>query len=281
MADMWRVRSLRLDEVELALDWAAAEGWNPGLADARAFHAADPEGFLVGEVAGEPVATISAVRYGSDFGFIGFYIVKPGRRGQGWGWRLWRTAMEGLAGRNVALDGVVAQQDNYRKSGFRLAWRNIRQVGVTGGLPGKLPVVSLSELPFADVCACDRLNFPEAREAFLREWIIQPRALALGIPGRQALAAMGVVRPCRSGWKVGPLYADSPELARDLLRTLIASLPPGEAFYLDTPETNPHALALAREEGMTPCFETARMYTGPVPQLDPGRFYGVTSFELG
>ena len=39
---------------------------------------------------------------------------------------IWNAAMDSLAGRNVGLDGVVAQQDNYRKSGFRLAYRNVR-----------------------------------------------------------------------------------------------------------------------------------------------------------
>lgn len=61
----------------LAMDWAAAEGWNPGLADAQAFAAADPEGFRGAERDGELLACISAVRTGEDFGFIGFYIARP------------------------------------------------------------------------------------------------------------------------------------------------------------------------------------------------------------
>ena len=56
------------------LDWAAAEGWNPGHNDAEPFHAADTEGYLVGVVDGEPVACISDVTYGDDFSFLGFFI---------------------------------------------------------------------------------------------------------------------------------------------------------------------------------------------------------------
>jgi ribosomal protein S18 acetylase RimI-like enzyme len=119
-------------EIDLAVEWAAREGWNPGLQDADAFHAADPEGFLLGALAGEPAAVISAVRYGEGFGFIGFYIVRPDLRGRGYGLTLWNAAMARLAGRNVGLDGVVAQQPNYRKSGFRLAYRNIRHEGEIG-----------------------------------------------------------------------------------------------------------------------------------------------------
>ena len=61
---------------------------NPGLFDAESFHAADPDGFLLGELDGEPIGSVSAVRYGTEFGFLGFYIVKPAYRGQGYGLRL-------------------------------------------------------------------------------------------------------------------------------------------------------------------------------------------------
>jgi hypothetical protein len=39
--------------------------------------------------------------------------------------------MERLAGRTIGPDGVVAQQDSYRLSGFELAWNNVRYEGVT------------------------------------------------------------------------------------------------------------------------------------------------------
>ena len=111
-------------------DWAAEEGWNPGQSDTLAFVAADPSGFLVGRLDGEPIASISAVRYGTEYGFIGFYIVRPEFRGKGYGIQLWRAGMERLAGCNVALDGVVDQQEKYRRSGFRHAYNHVRYEGV-------------------------------------------------------------------------------------------------------------------------------------------------------
>ena len=116
-------------DLELALDWAEAEGWNPGLHDARCFYAADPQGFFVGELGGVPVGCVSAVRYGPDFGFLGLYIVRAEYRGRGFGLELWRAALTHLGDRAIGLDGVVAQQENYRRSDFRLAFRNIRQRG--------------------------------------------------------------------------------------------------------------------------------------------------------
>ena len=124
------IRPLSRSELDIGIDWAAAEGWNPGLHDADSFHAADPQGFLVALLGDEPVGMISAVRYGRSFGFIGFYIVRPAYRGRGHGLALWQAGMQALAGRLVGLDGVVAQQHNYRRSGFSLAWNNLRCEGL-------------------------------------------------------------------------------------------------------------------------------------------------------
>ena len=41
------------------------------------------------------------------------------------------------------------------------------------------------------------------------------------------------------------------------------------------------ARLLVERHGMTPVFETARMYTGTAPTLPLERIFGVTSFELG
>ena len=117
------------DDVQRMARWAADEGWNPGNTDAAAFFATDPSAFLIGRLDGEPVTCISVVKYGQGFGFLGFYIARPVVRGKGYGIRNWNAGMARLAGRNVALDGVVAQQANFRKSGFRSAWNNIRYEG--------------------------------------------------------------------------------------------------------------------------------------------------------
>lgn len=280
------VRPATLPEMALALDWAAAEGWNPGIHDAAPFHAADPHAFLVGRVAGQAVALISATRYDDSFGFIGFYIVAPAWRGRGHGWRIWQAALARLAGCNIALDGVLAEQDNYRRSGFRLAWRNIRFQGVTeAGAPapenGSATCIRLAELTPTLLDRFDRQFFPAGRAAFLQAWISQPGTSAFGLVADDTLRGYGVIRPCRTGYKIGPLFADTPALAEALFQRLQSSVPAGQPVFLDVPECNPEALALARRHNMTQCFETARMYTGLPPDISIARTYGITSFELG
>ena len=272
-------------EVDLAVEWAAREGWNPGLADAAAFHAADPEGFLVSEdSAGEPVACISAVRHGDGLGFVGFYIVAPERRGEGLGIAIWRAGMARLEGRLVGLDGVVDQQDAYARSGFSLAWRNLRYgadtprpVDVPGGAAA---VVEAATLPFPALAAYDAELAAGPREPFLRPWLTLPGHVALAAVRDGVPAGLGVVRPCRDGAKIGPLFADDAPTARALFAALAARAPAGP-LHLDVPEPNAEAAALAREAGMAPVFETARMYTGGPPAIPLARVFGITSFELG
>jgi GNAT superfamily N-acetyltransferase len=273
------VRRMTEGELGVALDWATEEGWNPGLDDAESFFAADPDGFLLGELGGEKVGCISAVCYGGNFGFLGLYLVRAPFRGRGYGMTLWRAAMAHLGARNVGLDGVVAQQENYRKSGFGLAYRNIRYEGVGGGTPHE-GLIELASVAFADVVRYDRTIFPADREEFVRCWIRQKRGAALAVAGANGIRGYGVLRACRRGYRIGPLFADDP-LAAERLFCGLAACVVGEPIFLDTPNVNPAAIALAKKHSMAPVFETARMYTGAPPRVRLDACYGVTTFELG
>lgn len=283
-----RIRPAAMAEFSVAIDWAANEGWNPGLDDLAAFHATDPDGFLMGFIDDEPVAAISVVRYSPDFGFLGFYIVRPDHRGAGAGLRLWNAGMARLEGSTVGLDGVVAQQQNYRKSGFVLEGRNIRHTGLPRRLERSardefdIRPVEPSDIPaLADF---DRSRFGAARDSFLRRWLLPE-----GPDSRQALMAVGdtgpigfgAIRPCRKGYKIGPLYAVGLEPARALFNRLCALVPPDREVTLDTPEENMPAVQLAREAGLAPVFETARMYKGKPPAIEHPTVFGISSFELG
>ncbi|MGE0724224.1 MAG: GNAT family N-acetyltransferase [Alphaproteobacteria bacterium] len=266
-------------DLDRAVGWAAEEGWNPGRHDALAFRAADPAGFLMGRVDGAPAVSISVVRYGPDYGFLGFYIARPPHRGRGHGIRVWDAGMRYLEGATVGLDGVVAQQANYARSGFVLACRNVRYGGRPSGAadPALTP---LADVPFDRLIAYDRRFFPAPRPSFLAVWAALPESHGLAAVADGALRGYGVVRRCTEGWKVGPLFADDEATAERLFRGLVAAA--GEVpVFLDVPEVNRRAVALAGRHGLAPAFETARMYRGPAPQVDLAGTWGVTTFELG
>src|SRR6516225_5106918 len=129
MQEHFRIRTLGPREIALALDWAAAEGWNPGLADATCFATVDPAGFLVANLNGDPAATISVINYDDRFAFLGFYIVRADLRGRGYGQRMWQCGLAHAHSRTIGLDGVLAQQESYKQSGFVLSYRNVRYGG--------------------------------------------------------------------------------------------------------------------------------------------------------
>jgi hypothetical protein len=274
------IRTMRADEISLAIDWAAAEGWNPGRADASCFASVDADGFLIGELDGAPAATVSCVNYDARFAFLGFYIVRADLRGNGYGLRIWDAAIAHAGTRVIGLDGVTAQQENYRKSGFQLAYANVRYGGtVAPPAAPRADIIALNEVPFAVVEADDATVFPARRSAFLRAWIGSPGHAGCALMREGKLAAWGVIRPCRAGFKIGPLVADDRAGAEAVLSALIAKVGGGEIF-LDAPGINREAVALAQDFGLAPVFETARMYTGAIPPLRLERVFGVTTFEL-
>jgi hypothetical protein len=94
------------------------------------------------------------------------------------------------------------------------------------------------------------------------------------------LRGYGTIRRCVEGWKIGPLFAETPAIAESLLATLVT--PAGtDPVFIDIPEPNGAAIEMVKRLGFTPAFETARMYLGPPPALPTDRIFGITTLELG
>lgn len=277
---MYLIRKMLRQDVDFAIDLAAEEGWNPGISDAGSFYSADPDGFFISELDGEPIGCISAVSYGGSYGFIGLYIVKPEYRGRGYGIKLWDAAMGYLGDRNIGLDGVIAQQEDYKKSGFKLAYRNIRYTGTAPGSKAAERVTDLNDVPFEDLVEYDGNIFSVRRPGFLKGWVARPGGAAVAVLEEGRLAGYGVIRECRAGYKIGPIFADDGTIAEDLFNAL-SSKAHGKPVFLDVPEINKDAVRLAEKYGMQPVFETARMYTKPVDTSPVRKVFGVTTFELG
>lgn len=274
------IRMLSLGELTDLIDWAAAEGWNPGLEDAAMFQAADPEGFIGAFVGNEMAAAISAVAYGDDFGFIGLYICRPEMRGKGYGKAVWAAGMARLAGRTIGLDGVAEQRANYESKGFKPIYETIRYSGRPMGLTigaKRSRIVTAQLVP--DIIRYDALCFPAPRRSFMMGWLKPPHH-ALAVVSSQGTTGYAVVRPCRSGFKVGPLFADDTETALTLLLDLAGACEGGD-LHIDVPATKVDFIEALDAAGFSPTFATTRMYKGPLPALAANRIFGTTTLELG
>lgn len=271
-------------EIPLLDDWAAAEGWNPGLSDLRIASQADPNCFVSLRDDHGMAGGGSIFSYDGRFGFMGLFIIREDLRGQGLGTVLWHWRRDALLrrlepGAVIGMDGVFDMVPFYERGGFKAAYRDLRYQGIaTGRRSGR--VVSLSMADFEDIEAFDRIFVPAPRKAFLKGWLGQTGAQTVGIREDGEIVAYGVVRPCRMGFKIGPLFAHRADLGGDVLGELMARIV-GHQVQIDVPEPNTAGVDLARNFDLSMSFGCVRLYHGPDPCLPVDRIFGVTSLEFG
>lgn len=273
------IRTASLADVELMLDWAAGEGWNPGLGDAQSFLAADPEGFFVAEAEGEIAACISVVNHSDSYAFLGFYIANEKFRGQGIGFALWREAMKHAGERTVGLDGVADQQANYARSGFV-------RTGATLRLEGPRPEAGAEGLraiearDMAAVAALDAGANGVVRSRFLREWVKDTGTRRTVVIDRgRGVEGFATARLCRSGCKIGPVVAPDAASALALASAAAGALRASDVV-IDAPDGQAAFVETLNGLGFAETFGTARMYRGTPPAVTDALF-GIATMELG
>ncbi len=281
----FKIRNMTRKELDVAVEWAAKEGWNPGLHDAKVFWNADPKGFYVLDKGGEMIGSVSGVSYSGKYGFGGFFILKPEYRNQRLGTELAKYFLKTLASRLkkgavIGIDGVFNMQPTYAKWGFRFSHRDLRMESVAKKEPFSAKVTEITVKDFDAINKLDKKCFGFDRSLFLKGWLNLPRSKFYKYRKGNEVKGYGVVRKCVKGYKIGPLFASDYKAAHELFKAL-ASYASGDLIYLDVPEINEDAMKLAKAYDMKEMFGCARMYLGPAPKLPYQQIFGVTTFELG
>ena len=280
------LRNATRDDLDIALDRAATEGWNPGLEDAAAFWAADPQGFFVAMVANRPVAFVSVVNHSADQAFLGLYLCGPAWRGKGIVMAVWIHAMSHAGARSIGLDGVAAQQANYAKSGFvrvggTQRWEGhvsavphpgIRQAGIRRAGIRRAGPEDLTLLQALDTAANGY-----RREAFLKTWINATLTRQTGIFADGS--GFATARRCRTGIKIGPLIAPDADASLQLVHAASGHTKAAK-ITLDLPETNTNLAGRLADLGFTMGFTTARMVRGDPPR-PTAQLQAIGTMELG
>ncbi|MGB5135156.1 MAG: GNAT family N-acetyltransferase [Prochlorococcaceae cyanobacterium] len=294
MASGLTILPLGRGDIPLVTDWARTEGFAPGLGDVAIYRHTDRQGLWLGRLGQEPVGCIAGVRYNAAYGFLGLFLVKPEHRGRGYGVQLWRHALEHLADLPcIGLEAAPERVDDYAGWGFQPAstttrWQLISN-GHAGGdtapeLQGPAQLLQGAAVPAAAVQAYDAQREPSPRPHFLTDWLTHPAGTVLAlVDGDGQCRGFGRIRPCLlrggEGWRIGPLLADSPALAGQLLTGLIRRHP--GVVLIDTPEANPFAASLLADLGFRPLSRTLRMYRGSAPAVPLTDVYGLACLELG
>ncbi len=274
------IETLDAAGVAQVIEWAEAEGWEPGMGDAGPFHAADPEGFFRSVEGGRTVAVISVVRGAERLAFVGLYIVAPGLRGRNHGRGLWDGVLSRFDGFTLGLDAVPEQVETYASDGFVPAYGNARYCG--SGLPApdaSIAVAPAASVAFDDLVEFDGAHFFGPRPGFLSGWVDGEGRDAVVVEGEGGIAGFAASRRSSAGHRIGPVFADDQEVARALILSLAARA--GGRVSIDVPAPNRDAVALVGSLGMERRFETTRMYRGTHPELPLDRIFGITSLELG
>jgi len=281
----YKIRQATRKELDTVVEWAAKEGWNPGLHDADVFWKTDPKGFVALIKDGEMIGSGSIVSYGGDFGFMGFFIIKPKYRGKGIGTKLWFWRRDKLLSRlkkgaAIGMDGVFDMQPFYTKGGFKFSHRDLRMEGKAKKENYSDKVQEVKSKDLASISKFDIKFFGFNRKVFLKGWLTMPDSTALKYVDRSKIRGYGVVRKCRQGYKIGPLFAENYKIALETFKGLSSKVS-GKTIYLDVPEVNEDAMKLAKTYKMKECFGCAKMYYNKAPKLPYNQIFGVTTFELG
>ncbi|AKP50847.1 GNAT family N-acetyltransferase [Cyclobacterium amurskyense] len=283
--DQLQFKKLDFEGLKTLLKWAEEEGWNPGPNDADAYWSTDPEGFYGYFHNADLIAGGSIVSYNMEFGFMGFFIVKPAYRSFGIGRKLWYQRRDALLSRlnkgsSIGMDGVLALQPFYQKGGFKIAFRDIRYE--KEGMAFKIDknISQIVEEDISSILAYDKQCFGFSRPQFIIPWLKLPDIKTFKYIENGQIKGFSIVRKANTGYKICPLFADSEFIAEELYKACLNSVI-GKPLYIDIPIINQGALNLIEAFDAKYIFECARMYYGKSPNMRIDKVYGLTTFELG
>ncbi len=287
MVNINQLKFTKLDKqgLNILVDWAKSEGWNPGPYDADVFWETDPYGFYGCYYNDKLIAGGSVVSYNGNFGFMGFFIVEPGLRSQGIGRKLWAERRNLLLSRlnpgvPIGMDGVVAMQSFYNNGGFKIAFRDERFARKGEKFDPDLNISFIEGQDISSILEYDKQCFGYPRPQFMKPWLKMPLSKAFKYTMNDKIAGFCVLRKATSGYKIGPLFADDALVAEALYQACLNAVP-GEDVFLDIPVINKAAQALVKKYEASYVFECARMYYGMPTKLPLDKIFGISTFELG
>jgi ribosomal-protein-alanine N-acetyltransferase len=288
------IRPARAFDIPEIVRWARNEDFSPGFGDVDIYRNTDKQGVWVGWLDSTPVGCIAGIKYNNIYGFIGLYIVRPEYRGQGYGHRLWEQALCHLQDvQCVGLEAASHLITHYAEWGFKTSSQTIRWqlLNTEEGLiaeaaldPQDLNIVSGPEIPLEAVKKYDSEREFTARPHFLSQWLEHPSGKVIALIDKyNHCHGFARIRPCLlpagEGWRIGPILADSPVLAKVLILNLLAEHK--GVILIDSPERNGNAKSLLSSLGFREISATTRMYMGSHNAVLTKDVYGLACLELG
>ena len=273
------IRSITREELRPSAAMGGRRRLEPGPRGCGAVPCRRSERLPDGVPEGQPVGCISVVRYGASGSSVSTSSGPSTASAASacvCGGPAWP-----LDGCVVGLDGVVAQQANYARSGFALAHRNVRYAGrpMTETAAPSARVKPVDAGLTEAVAAYDRRHFPADRARFLDAWL-DPKSRKPSLLDGNLLRGYAVLRACA---KASRSARSSP--IRKASRRTCSGRPSRRRPGLRSRSTclsRMRRRPISRQaSGLRRSSRRPRMYKGPAPDLPLAEIYGLTTLELG
>jgi GNAT superfamily N-acetyltransferase len=228
------------------------ENWNQTPADLKRFLDYEPRGCFLARLDGEAVGTVTTTTYGQELGWIGMMLVHPEFRRRGIASALMKTSLDYLNEKGIAcikLDATPAGKPVYERLGFCAEWEFERWERKGDEASQFDPSIAAEFEP----PAFDEAIFGADRSAWLK-------LLAAGSRVIEKQGAYAMLRPGARAAYLGPVVAENPNSARELIHQLIDSCE--STIIWDVPGPNTIAVEIAKSLGFQPVRKLLRMWTG-------------------
>ncbi len=240
-----------------------AAGWNQTEADWRRLLDLEPEGCYVACEGDRVCGTVTTLRYGRYFGWIGMLLTDPDSRRRGIGTRLLHQAVSYLEDKGVEtlrLDGTPMGYSLYLKHGFQDEFEIQRWEGISQVRPGGC-LSQLREEDLARVCKWDSTIFGTDRSRLITSIWRENTAFSAVAYLNGEIGGYALWRPGTRAWYLGPCTATTDGLTVALLLEMLRRVP-GQPVYVDICTENRWALKLLKKLDFRYQRPLVRMYRG-------------------
>ena len=259
-------------------------GWNQTEHDWRRFIEMSPEGCFVAEVDGYVVGTVTTVAYENRVSWIGMMLVDPDYRRRGIASLLMNRAIEHLKGKGtIKLDATPQGREVYERLGFHEEYGLVRMLAenplISSEGDGKISPVSEGSLDV--ILRFDREAFGADRGEIISSLWKQKADIAWKYETDTGLSGYCFGRNGAKFTQIGPLVAESAEIALALLKKAIASSGPG-AYVIDVPDVQHSFVDAVGKAGFEVQRSLYRMFLGENTfPGNPDLTYAIAGPELG
>lgn len=206
----------------------------------------------------------------------------------GIGKQMFREVMKLMGDRNVGMNSLSNRITFYTQFGwtiksytFHYNQGPVNPEFIAEVPEGDFEVVSARDIKFDDVIAYDSEIHTVPRPIYISKWAKHQLANTYVALKSGRVVGYGVVRPSDEGYKMYPLYADDPKIAKALFCRLALHIPAGQILNFTQPVENDQANAFVVGNKLTSRFSMTRLYNKWNIPVDIKRVYSISTTEYG